>query len=427
MAIDALLDMLDKSISLTPRTMSRISKGEMETIRADEAISESPLLPALRHQLLRLEALASAKVDGSKASYTDLVKLETSLLNAPLFAHDVETTYRRAVKLRLTDPCGTVRAICYMNAVEWISGHVSPTRPIEFNIIDELYARYDENEIARVHGNYSSDAGVVVARNSACGAKAAFAGKEDEWAAYLQFANQDIFSPSAQAEVSHALLQMIGLRQCKTDGYERAMTHAILYRRGMLTKSISPLAIGPVIDIQRHAGSIYENMSPFLADSLASEALCFDFDDTAFCLLASARTMSLCAKTLESIDFDWTRKLGLKGGKDTASLLLRLFIEYGYLTIDTASKKMSRSFSMTSAAMHRLEEAGLIEEAGHASKRRIFCAVGIMRLFEALMKRLTSNATTTRDAVLEELGKPPEMTPADIELEAGNQEWGISL
>ena len=71
--MDALLDMLDRSISLTPRTMSRISKGEMETIRADEAISESPLLPALRHQLLRLEALASVKVDGSKASYTDLV------------------------------------------------------------------------------------------------------------------------------------------------------------------------------------------------------------------------------------------------------------------------------------------------------------------------------------------------------------------
>ena len=425
--MDALLDMLDRSISLTPRTMSRISKGEMETIRADEAISESPLLPALRHQLLRLEALASVKVDGSKASYTDLVKLETSLLNAPLFAHDVETMYRHAVKLRLTDPCGTVRAICYMNAVEWISEHVSPARSIEFNIIDELYARYDENEIARVHNECSGAGGCDKGIEKRVHFDVAFAGKEDEWAAYLEFANQDIFSPSAQAEVSHALLQMIGLEQCKTDGYERALTHAILYRRGMLTKSISPLAIGPVIDIQRHAGSIFENMSPFLADGLSSEALRFDFDDTAFCLLASARTMSLCARTLEGIDSDWTRKLGLKGGKDTTGLLLRLFIEYGYLTIDTASKKMSRSFSMTSAAMHRLEEAGLIKEAGHASKRRIFCAVGIMRLFEALMKRLTSNATTTRDAVLEELGKSPEVTPTDVELEADNQEWGISF
>lgn len=425
--MDALLDMLDKSISLAPRTMSRISRGEMETIRADETISESPLLPALRHQLLRLEAIASVKVDGSKAGYTDLVKLETSLLNAPLFAHNVETMYRRAVKLRLTDPCGTVRAICYMSAIEWISEHVSPAHSIESGIIDELYARYDENEIARIHNKYSGVGECAGRFEERARCDVAFTGKEGEWSDYLEFVNQDIFSPSTQAEVSHALLQMIGLGQCKTDGYERALTHAILYRRGMLTKSISPLAIGPVIDIQRHAGSIFENMSPFLTKGLSSEALRFDFDDTAFCLLASARTMSLCAKVLKGIDFDWTRRLGLRGGKDTASLLLRLFIEYGYLTIDTASKKMQRSFSMTSAAMRRLEEAGLVAEAGHVSKRRIFCAAKIMRLFEALMKRLTSNATVTRDDVLEELGKPPEAVLADGDSDAERQKWDISL
>ena len=418
--------MLDKVVSLTPRTLGRISQGEMETIRADEAISESSLLPALRHQLLRLEALASVKVDGSNASYTDLVKLETSVQNASVLAHNVDALYRRAMKLGLSDPCGTVRAMCYMNAIEWISENVSPDCSIEAGVIDELYTRYDENEIARIHQQRSAPSERVTDGRAPFRPRRAFAGREDKWTAYLEFINLNIFSPSAQAEVSHALLQAIGLDQCKTDGYERAMTHAILYRRGMLTKSISPLAIGPVIDIQRHAGSIFENMNPFLAGEPSAGVLRFDFDDTAFCLLASARTMSLCVRVLENIDAEWRGKLGLKGGRDTVGLLLRLFMEYGYLTIDMASKKMSRSFSMTSAAMRKLEDVGLVKEAGLVSKRRIFCAVDIMRLFEALMKRLTSHATTTRDAVLDELSKPPEVASLEDDFDADSRKWGIA-
>lgn len=391
---------LKKPLALSPTTMGKLSRAEAELLRADALVSGSLLSAALAHQMLRLEAIASVLVEGLHVSYADLAKFESSLYNIAPFGHAPKILFRRAKKLGCTNAAEIVRAICYMDAVKWISENISCSTDISLDVFENISYLYDEQEISSCQQHANSSSSDVTLRNDSQSMR-----RERRRRDYLNFLNSDKFSPSAQAEISHAYIQSIGTRRVVSDGYERAFSHIIFYRRGVLTKSIAPLAIGPAIDIERHAASISDNMDALSEGSGPGRASRFDFLGSAFCTAAAARTMNTCLKATENLYSRWKDKLNIRNERETIGQLARLFLEWGFLTIDFSSKQISRSFSMTSTAMQSFVDAGIAQEAGHINKRRLYCVPDVLNFYSSLLDKLASGVTMTRDEALEEIQK----------------------
>lgn len=391
---------LKKPLALSPTTMGKLSRAEAELLRADALLSESSLSAALAHQMLRLEAIASVLVEGSHVNYSDLAKFESSLYNIAPFGHAPKTLFRRVKKLGCTNATEIVRTICYMDAVRWISENISCNADINLDVFENISELYNEQEISSCQQNANSRSSDTILKNDSQSMR-----QERRRKDYLNFLNSDKFSPSAQAEISHAYIQSIGTRRVVSDGYERAFSHIIFYRRGVLTKSIAPLAIGPAIDIERHAVSISDNMDALSEGSEPGCASCFDFLGSAFCTAAAARTMNTCLRATENLYSRWKDKLNIRNEQETIGQLARLFLEWGFLTIDFSSKKISRSFSMTSTAMQSFVDAGIAREAGHINKRRLYCAPDVLNFYSSLLEKLECGVTMTRDEALEEIQK----------------------
>lgn len=396
-----------KRIVIDAESMGRLAECENELVRIDERISRHPLRPAISHQLLRLESIASAIIDGSPTSFSDLMRFEAVTASSPKVLRTPSSLYRQAQSLGLDSSEGTVVAYLYQNAIMWISENIPGRESVPPDLFQEIFSRFDANEIARIeHARREQSCATKIAsmEDFAFLSEARMQKKLDD---YISFVNSNSFSPSAQAELSHAILQSVGLGQRKEDGYERALSHVILYRRGVLTKSVAPLAVGPLIDIARHAESIYQNMSKLTSVESEQRAE-YDFADTAFCTSASAKTMHVVMIGLANLRKEWLSALGLSRGSNKAAVrLVDLFLEHGCLTVDTAASAMEKSFSTASAAMHELVSAGLAREAGHANKRHLYRADAVVDFLDSLLSKLSSNVTVTRDQALAALDIHP--------------------
>ncbi|MDD5807044.1 MAG: hypothetical protein PUD02_06925 [Eggerthellales bacterium] len=389
------VELLNKPLILNSVTMGRLAASENELIRADEMISRHPLLPAIRHQMLRVEALASVAVEGSKIAYDDLAKLEFFSHNSPHSEGDIRAMLKRASRLEMLDPRGAVSAVCQMRALEWICHNVGRNTVLGFDVLDEIVTRYDENAIERAWAHQNGQSRDDRLKEPAILAKQ----RREHMSSYLEFFNSDLFMPSTQAEISHAIIQSIGVGQCRQDGYERLFSHMIFYRRGLLSKAVAPLAVGPAIDVERHATSIHGNMGALSKHDDVSYSQ-FDFNSVAFCTSAPARTMIVATRGIESLHRKWTKRLKAEGKHDTLNALMELMLEWNILTIDFASKELGKSFSTISAAIKKLEAAGIVKECGLADKSRLYCAPDALSFFESLLRKVISANATTRDEAL---------------------------
>ena len=390
-----------RQVSINAETMSKLAASEDDLVRMDERISRHVLLPAIRRQLLRLEAIASSMIDGTHVSFSDLLRFEAVIINTPSALRTPSSLFYRAAQMGLDCPEGAVSAVLYLEALEWISQNISCRKSVPTDLFQQIISRFDANAIEREAVKWSripaSEDAFAISEPKKVEEHRVRIGEKE----YIDFVNSVLFTPCAQAELSHAMLQAIGLGQHKEDGYERALSHVILYHRGVLTKSVAPLAIGPLIDIERHAESIYQNMSAISTADRDSNHAEYNFDDTAFCTTASVKTMHLVTRAFETMKADWMNDLKLPRNSNKAvARLVDLFFEYGYLTINFASKEMGKSFSTTSAAMQTLVASGLVKEAGHINKHRVFCAVNMVNFFDSLLIKLMASITVTRDEAL---------------------------
>lgn len=399
-----------RPIRVDDRTLGLLSAAEAELVRADAAIAASPMKAALRQHLLRVEALSSVRVDGHKVDYGELLRLQVAVSNALLFDDASEYLFPLAGKLGLGDAQGATAAYRYLRAVDWVSQAVRKGAPITPESFEKIRALYNEDEIEKLAQGLGGAPltpeglkGVEVP--VATGASAASMADDEGVVAYLQMVNSDILCPSAQAEVSHALIQMMQLYQGNLDGYERVFTHIIFYRRGMLTESIAPLAAAPAADVPRHVESLVASMAHLSqSDSRPEGEYCetieSSFRHSAYCTVVAARIMEVCRKELEACWRRYRAQLGLGRNQTAVKQLTLAFLEAGCLTVDQASHMIGKSFSATNNAMQTLVERKVVQEAGRVSKHRVFCATEVTGFFSTLMDRLAAADGPNRDELL---------------------------
>lgn len=398
-----------ESICIDGRTAGLLSSSEMDLVRFDALISKSQFMAEIRQQLLRIEALSSASIDGRRVKYLDLLKLETAILNSPFTDDDCTRLYRLASKLELEDASGAIVSYRYMRTVDWVARNITKDTVIDSSIFETIRDLYNENEIEAIANPEELDSlqkRQAHRRRETEGIRRQTPKKEALVDDYIALLNSNVLAPSAQAEISHAQLQLIKPYEGNLDAYERVFSHMVFYRRGALTDSIAPLAIGPARNVTRHVQALVSNMEG-LSNASASEAsMQADFLHSSYCTEIAVKTAYLCQSILTAYWQRWQKSLDRVRSDSATLTLAKLFLGWPCLTIAIASEKIDRGFSATNNAMKELAELGIVREISHLSKHRLFCAVDLAETLEELLEKAISSELLNRDEILGAILQP---------------------
>lgn len=392
------------SIQVDDKTIGLLASSEAELIRADAAISSSHFRNAICRQILRVEALSSVVVDGFRPEYSDLAQLELAQLNRDILSDDPDSMLRFARKRDLQDCLGAIVAYQYMKTVEWISDNVHEKTTFDEEIFDTIHNLYNEEAIEEISQAYDDQIGLSIIdfSESKLFELRHQRHKRELVKEYLHFLNSDLLTASAQAEISHAYIQTLKPYGGKLDGIERLFSHIVFYRRGILTSSVAPLAIGPCASIEQHAKSIASNMNALAIPELGDIPKHPRFEHCAYSTKISARVMQLCRKELETL---WLRDRPDGGGTKKGAaydLLFAAFLSYPFLTVNSAAKLIDKSFSTTNNAMQSLLSKGIVADYGHFGKNRVFCMPELLSFFSELLSKMSGISVLNRDKLLNE-------------------------
>lgn len=385
-------------------TAGMLASAESNLAHYNMMASKYALKDALKRQLIRIDAMCSSNVDGRHVRYEDVAALEAAVMNSP-FSDDSNTTLvKLARKSDFANGLGDVVCYRYMRTIEWVSRNVRAGMKIDKSIFSAIRRLYNENEIGLLAS--VEDSGIDDFRfdesTDAISDSVQFDKLLQE---YVDLINSDTLLVSAQAELSHAHLQLMKPYAGNLDAFERIFSYIVFYRRGLLTNSIVPLAAGPSLDVKQHAQSLACNMTSIAKGAFTPEIVQAVFQSTAFCTNVSTKVGAICLDLLKTLWANAQREINTVRSDSTVMDLAKLFLEWPYLTVAIAAEKLDRSFSATNNAMHALLRCGYIAESGRLSKHRLFCATEPVEAFQRMMNRIVSRKPLNRDAVLDEILK----------------------
>lgn len=383
-------------------TAGILASSESKLAHFDAMASKCMLRDALKRQLIRVDAICSSNVDGRRVQYEDVALLEAAVMNSPFSDDDNTTLVKLARRSGFTGGLDNVVCYRYMKTIEWVSRNIRSGMQIDKNIFSAVRRLYNENEIKILASleessinDFEFDESADLVRDNQ---------RFDELLQeYVDLINSDTLLIPAQAELSHAHLQLMKPYAGNLDAFERIFSYVVFYRRGLLTDSIAPLAAGPCLDIKQHAQSIASNMASIATGAFTPEIVQEVFQSTAFCTSVSTRLAMICLNMLEALWVNAQKKIDIVRRDSTLMDLAKLFLEWPYLTVAIAAEKLDRSFSATNNAMHALMKCGYISESGRLSKHRLFCATELVEAFQNMMNRVISDKSLSRDDLLSEI------------------------
>lgn len=395
-------------------TAGVLASSESKLAHFDAMASKCKLRTALKRQLLRIDAICSSSIDGRRVRYEDVATLEAAVMNSPFSDDDNTSLVRLAKKSGLADGLGDVVCYRYMKTVEWVSRNIGAGMHIDRNIFSAVRRLYNESEIGLLSD--LEESGIDDFEPDAREGPAFGNEQYDELLReYVDLVNSNTLLVSVQAELSHAHLQLMKPYAGNLDAFERIFSYVVFYRRGLLTGSIAPLAVGPSLNVKQHTQSIASNMTSIAKGSFTPEIVKAVFQSTAFCTNTSTRVAQICMNVLDALWTNAQKKIDTVRSDSTVMDLAKLFLEWPYLTVAIAAEKLDRSFSATNNAMHALLKCGYIAESGRLSKHRLFCATELVEAFQDVANRVISGKPLNRDTILTEILEGTEVLEGELQ------------
>ena len=390
---------------LHEKSAAALSRAETELVRAEDRVLTSSNAQAVRKVLSRFEALMSSRVaSGSKVELLSILHLEAAQQLYPTYDTTNELLERLMVREGLIGVRGLLEAFRYMQAIEWIGRTIKPNSVILPKTILNIHSRCLYGPVRR-KGNVDFRANpYTFIKNSTVSTCYKAPDPENILALiedYCAFINKDLLSPAAQAGISHFQIESIHPFEDSLDATERALSHMIFFRRGLLRSTIAPLALGPARDTEAHAryflpylaGHPLTNVNNYL-NSGAIFNLCAYYTDVA------ARAINYFLDTVSSLEARWRTQVGKVGKNSTLDLLLHELPGMPLVTTSSAMKMVGKGFSATNEAISRLNKAGILQPATPIQKNHAFVAFEAIQAFEKINQKIIPRAPIARDDLL---------------------------
>jgi hypothetical protein len=381
-----------------------MAKAEADLVRAEARILHSPHASAIRHALLRFEALASMRVQGEKLDIMDMLRLETAVRINPLHEMSNQLMENLIVSEGLASSTGFLEAFRYMRTIEWIALNIKPNSIILPRTVMSICSRclygparsherinYRQTDYAPLGGDQGLNAYQPTAPERIA----------ELIADYCDFVSKDIYTPAAQSAISHFQIESIKPFDGRLDGSERALSHMIFFRRGLLQSVIAPLALGPARETEAHARYIipYQTGHPVenVSDYINSGAL---FKLCAYYTAVAAESMNCFYEAITQLEAKWRKRFGKVERGSTVDLLLHELPGMPLVTVNSAMKLVGRGFSATNDALSRFKQAGILTPVKLIQRNHAAVALEAISVFESIETRIIPRIPVDRDKLL---------------------------
>ena len=357
-----------------------IADAETAIRDLNEAGTNHVSLEGLARFLLRVESVASSKIEGLDAGPRRLVEAEAAL------ARGGETADRVAVEV-----LGNIAAMESAIELALQAEQISVADLLEIHrVLMDRSPRPELGGVMRERQNW-------IGGSSYNPCSAVFVPPPPDQVHGLvqdliEYVNGDEHSPVVQAAIAHAQFETIHPFADGNGRTGRALIHVVLRRRGLSPTFVPPisLVLATWSDDYISGLTAFRHTTP--ADtpdrSLAAHTWLRTF---AGATLRACSDAQIYATRIDELVNQWRSSLGTARKGSALDLLLDVLPGVPLLTVESASELIDRSDVAAGAAINRLAEAGILTQRNIGKQRyRIFEAPTVLGLFTSLERALAS-------------------------------------
>lgn len=391
----------EQSHFLSPRTQALIARAEYAVIRAEEEAVRCGTAQALNRVLSRVEALSSVRIEGKRPSMVSLCYLEAILAgdgadDDRLAALDVFDFEDEETKLVAWETLNYIKALDYIYRLDCEEITITPAFLLMIHSIVRWGRACEESgtSFRRKMFEYSEEQ--VTSRYY----KPPHPEQLDDLLQDLcSFANDDVYTPVSQSAIAH--FQLEGIKPFKTglDKTGRLMCHAIMRRRGLMRKMVSPIGLEPAVDTKSHASFLLPYSQGLTVDEQTSVSHIGRWVD--FCAYSAdvaARTANVYSQAILSIREIWREKIGKISRGSAVESLISVLSGTPAVTVKQAVALTGKGASAVSDAIARLEHAGVVVLSETSRRAHVFVAPDAVNVFDAIDRKLSPEVAVSRDS-----------------------------
>jgi Fic family protein len=373
-------------LSIPADLAADIADAEAAVRALNDAGTTHVSLEGLARFLLRAESVGSSKIEGLEAAARRLAQAEAAI------ALGGDPNDRVAVEV-----------IGNIAAMESAVGLATSADPFELDDLLSIHRTLMDNSPTPELGGVVREEQNWIGGSSFNPCRAAFVPPPHEYlpdllADLLDYVNGDDHSPLVQAAIAHAQFETLHPFADGNGRTGRALIHVVLRRRGLAPTFVPPISLVLATWSDDYVNGLMTFRHLNEPDSAERSAAAVEW----LRMFATATSRSCRDAQAYSTDIDeitaaWRSKLGRVRANSSTDLLLRVLPGAPIVTVESASRLISRSRARTTDAVNALAEAGVLRQRNVGRQRyRVFEATEVLDLFTGLERALASPTGNTR-------------------------------
>jgi len=375
----------DRPIALSGLTSADVADAERALAVLDARASSLADTEALARILLRVESVASSRIEGLEVGARRLLRAEAAI---GLGAENSDVT--------------AAEVLGNIDAMATAIHRISPGEPITLDLLLDFHRRLLAGTRLDAHAGSIRAEQNWIGGSSYNPCSAAFVPPPAEYVHDLlgdlcRFCNGDDLPAVAQAAIAHAQFETIHPFVDGNGRTGRALIHLVLRRRGLTTRLLPPVSLV----LATWSDDYVLGLGATRYRGPATSAAARDGTDrwvgrfAAACRRAVEDAESFEARVLELQD-SWRARLGSVRENSATDLLLLRLPGVPIVTVSSAARLTGRSFTAASDAVTRLADAGILRQLTVGRRNRAFEAPEVIDAFTSLERRLASPSGDTR-------------------------------
>ncbi len=393
---------LNRSFKFSDKTTALMADAEISFTRIDERSVRYPYGSALRKAIARLESIATICIDGVSPDLDTMYKMWGS--DYPFDDRQINNSPLNSLK----DPSireATLDALRYEHLINRISIRPKEAPLTEHEFIGvHTYLRHGSLDGSQSH--YRNKHYHIPTSSPEKGRTVYIPPKPEMIKPLMvdlfEFANTRRLSPVTQAAIAHFQLEAIKPFKTAMDRTGRALSHAIMRRRGFYEHLIPPIALIPAMDIEHHACLLlpYRTGRNF-TNKTVGQILDNWVAHCARCISLSSKLTEIYMNSISDIVDSWKSTIGEYRHGSALDILIRELPGIPVVSIASAMSLTGKGFSAVNDAVGHLVDKGILTSDSSIQRNRYFEATEVVNMERRILQQTIPPDIMARESFCE--------------------------
>jgi Fic family protein len=377
--------LVGRKIVLDGEVAAEVSEAEAAIAKLNAEAAALVDTEALARILLRVESVASSRIEGLEIGARRLLRAEAA-----------RELGEERLDVTAAEVLGNIDAM--VAGVQTIT----KGRPITVELLLDMHRRLLAGSRLAEHGGQLRDVQNWIGGSDYNPCSAVFVPPPPERVESLMhdlmaFCNEDSLPTVAQAALAHAQFETIHPFVDGNGRIGRALIQLVFRGRGLTRRVMPPVSLVLATWAKDYVGGLTATRYRGPATSrAANDGLNLWVGRFAAACARAVADAEAFERHAHGIEAEWRRRVGRVRARSATELLLHALVGAPIITVNSAAELIGRSFVQTNEAVGRLVDAGVLTQVTVGRRNRGFEAPDIMAGFTDLERQLASPRGDTR-------------------------------